>query len=180
MRFRSVLLLCLAAIPSFAQKVKIEYDKDEDFSKVKTYTWVKGRPVSGPAMDAYIQTSVDQDLKRQGLTKVPPEQADVFITYYAIGNTDFSVSGLDDPLFASVGGVPLNNWSVWYSGASFATTARYIRKGSLSFHVFDKAKHRLIWTATAEGTVKEKMDKRLDQLDKLTTKMFENFPPSAK
>ena len=143
MRFRSVLLLCLAAIPSFAQKVKIEYDKDEDFSKVKTYTWVKGRPVSGPAMDAYIQTSVDQDLKRQGLTKVPPEQADVFITYYAIGNTDFSVSGLDDPLFASVGGVPLNNWSVWYSGASFATTARYIRKGSLSFHVFDKAKHRL-------------------------------------
>jgi hypothetical protein len=180
MRFRSVLLLCLLSIPALAQKVKIEYDKDEDFSKVKTYTWVRGRPAAGLAMDAYIQTSIDQDLKRHGLTRVSPEQADVFITYYAIGNTDFSVSGLDDPLFASVGGVPLNNWSVWYSGASFATTARYIRKGSLSVHIFDKAKHRLIWTATAEGTVKEKMDKRLDQLDKITTKMFENFPPAAK
>jgi hypothetical protein len=176
----SVLTVVLLSAAAFCQKVKIDYDKEEDFTKIKTYTWVRGAPVPGPAMDAYIQTSIDQELKNHGLKKVEPQMADVFITYFAAGKTNFNVSGLDDPLFASVGGVPLDNWSVWYSGAPFASTARHVRKGSLSVHIFDKSKHKLIWAATAEGTVNERMDKRLDQLDKLTTKMFQDFPPVAK
>jgi Domain of unknown function (DUF4136) len=180
MRVQHIALLVVLSACAFGQKVKIDYDKEADFRKIKTYTWVRGTPVPGPAMDAYIHTSIDQELKNHGLKKVPPEEADVFITYYAIGNTNFSVSGLDDPLFASVGGVPLDNWTVWYSGPAFATAARYIRKGSLSLHMFDKSKHRLIWAATAEGTVNERMDKRLDQLDKVTTRMFKDFPPTGK
>lgn len=180
MRAGPILLSLLLSISALAQKVKVEYDKDEDFSKINTYTWVRGMPVPGPAMDGYIQSSIDYDLKNWGWKKVAPDEADVFITYYAVGNSDFSVSGLDDPLFSSIGGVPLDNWTVWYSGPAFASTARFIRKGSLSVHMFNKSKHRLIWTATAEGTVKERMDNRLDQLDKITTKMFKDFPPARK
>lgn len=180
MRTRLLLFSLMLSVSASAQKIKIDFDQEADFGKLSTYTWVKGRPVPAPGMDAYIQSSIDQDLKKSGWKKVSPEQADAFITYYAAGNTDFSVSGLDDPLFSSVGGVALDNWTVWYSGPSFASTARFIRKGSLSVQIFDKSKHRLIWTATAEGTVKERMDKKLDQLDKVTTKMFKDFPPQRK
>jgi len=179
MRFRLTLFALLLPWLAFGQNVQVEFEKNADFNKLKTYTWVRGMPVSGQMMDAYIQTSIDQELKNKGWTKVLPEEAKTFITYYAAGQTDFNVTGLDDPLFASVGGVPLNNWSVWYSGASFAGAARHIRKGSLSVQLFDKGEHKLIWVATAKGTVNEKMDKRLDQLDKITTKMFVNFPPTT-
>lgn len=167
-------LLCA---PAFAQKVRVEYDEKTDFSRLKTYTWVRGNPVPGPAMDAYIKSSIDVEMKNHGWTKTAPELADTFMTYYAAGSSDFNVTGLDDPLFSSVGGVPLNNWSAWYSGATFAGSARNIRKGSLSVQLFHKAEHRLIWTATAAGSVNDRMDKRLDQLDRVTTKMFQNFPP---
>lgn len=176
-RLIAVLLLSTCA---FAQKVKIDFDKATDFAKVKSYAWVKGMPVPGPAMDAYIMTSIDQELKNHGMTKLPPEKADVFITYYAAGNTDFNITGLVDPTFVTIGGVPPTSWSVWYSGVPYGSSARQIRKGSLSVQLFDKVQHKLIWNAVAEGTVKEKMDKRLDQLDKITTKMFQDFPPTQK
>ena len=179
MRTYLLAIILLLTGSAFAQKVKIDYDKNTDFANAKTYTWVRGMPVAGKAMDSYIMASIDQELERAGLKKVDPKDAAVFITYYAAGESDFNVSGLDDPLFATVGGVPLTDWTVWYSGVPFAGSARYIRKGSLSVQIFDKAKHKLIWNAVAEGTVKNRMDQRLDQLDKLTTKMFKDFPPKG-
>jgi hypothetical protein len=38
----------------------------------------------------------------------------------------------------------------------------------------------VVWTGTAQGTIKERMAERLDQINKTLGKLFEHYPPPAK
>ena len=67
----SVVTLVLAA-SSVAQDVRYNFDKNDDFSKFKTYKWVpiKDADKVNDLVDKQIKDAVDAELATKGLTKV--------------------------------------------------------------------------------------------------------------
>jgi hypothetical protein len=165
-----------ALVPQLAaQKVRIQYDKTADFSKLKTYAWVPGTPVFDPKLDAYIKDSVIDVLRRSGMSEAPVNSAELLVTYHAAINTDLSVGTAIDPTYAASGGIARPGSSVWEVGGGGAT---HVTKGSLIFEIVNRLTNRPIWTGTAKHTVSDRHGERWDQVQKALDKVFREFPPT--
>lgn len=175
--FALILVFSLfALVPQLAaQKVRIQYDKTADFSKLKTYAWVPGTPVFDPKLDAYIKDSVIDVLRRSGMSEAPVNSAELLVTYHAAINTDLSVGTAIDPTYAASGGIARPGSSVWEVGGGGAT---HVTKGSLIFEIVNRLTNRPIWTGTAKHTVSDRHGERWDQVQKALDKVFREFPPT--
>jgi hypothetical protein len=172
-----LLLLSVGSVSLLAgKKYQIDYDKTTDFTKFETYAWVPGTPVIDPRIDAYIKNSVADVLNRSGLTETTFGKADLLVTYHAAVGMDISIGTAIDPTYAASGGIPAPGQSVWQlSGAGIST---YVRKGSLTFLILDKAANRPIWTGTASDTVSDKLADRWKQVQKALDGLFRDYPPA--
>jgi Domain of unknown function (DUF4136) len=175
----AAILLVSAATLASAQKTTLNYDKSEDFSKLKTYTWVQGTPVANPTLDAYIKGAVDGMLEKRGMQKAAPNQADVYLTYHAASDADVKAGGFEDPSSITTGGTPQPGQTMWDT-AAMGSSASMVRKGGITFQMYDRTQHKMIWSSGASGTLKEKRGERFDQLDKSLIKIFDAYPPRAK
>jgi hypothetical protein len=72
------LLICLLSGGLQAQKIKVEFDKDLDFSKFKTFARGPLDAVARPLLAASIQVAIDEQLTKKGLQKVG-SNPDVFL-----------------------------------------------------------------------------------------------------
>jgi len=175
--------MCLGVLwqivpPAFAQKVSLKYDKSADFAKFKTYAWVPGMPVADPTLDLYIKGAVDGMLAKKAMHKAAPEQADLFLTYHAATDGDVNANAFQDPTSITTG-TALPGQTIWDSGPAMGASAGFIRKGTLSFEMFDRSQHRLVWSSRASVKLKEKRGERLDQLDQSMIKIFKGYPPGS-
>ena len=166
--------------PLTAQKISTNYDSKADFTALKTYSWVKGTPAPDPNVDLYIKGAADELLKEKQMRQVEPSEADVLITYHAAGDTDLAISGFHDPTHVATGGTALPGETVWSGPSTVGTSARLVRKRSLSFQMLNRATQEIVWTGTAKLTLKEKRAEQLDQLDRALTKIFDQFPPTPR
>ena len=66
------------------------------------------------------------------------------------------------------------------SGSAAGSVGRYITKGTLAIEFYDRRQRKTVWEAAAKGTVKEKMDDRLKQLQKILPKLLARYPPKKK
>ena len=173
----AVVVVLLSSLNALAQKVTIDFDKGTDFSRSKTFAWIKGTPVSNPKLDLYIMGVGDHQLEQKGLTKVEAKNADLLITYHAAGNAEINATLLDNDSYAFSLGLPQTTLVTWWALPQ-QSTARLIRKGTLAFEIIDRQRHELIWTASAKVNLDEKRSKALDQLDKALIKVFKGYPPS--
>jgi hypothetical protein len=173
----AIAVILLASLNGLAQKVTIDFDKGTDFSRLKTYAWIKGTPASNPKLDLYIMGVGDHQLAQKGLTKVEAKGADLLITYHAASNAEINATILDNDSYALSLGLPQATEVTWWALPPQGSTARLIRKGTLAFEIIDRQRHRLIWTASAKITLDEKRSKALDQLDKALIKVFNSYPP---
>jgi Domain of unknown function (DUF4136) len=174
-----VAVVLLASVNGLAQNVTIDFDKATDFSRPKTYAWIKGSPASNPKLDVYIMGVGDHQLEQKGLTKVEPKDADLLITYHAASNAEINATILDNDSYAYSLGLPQTTVVIWGPLAQ-QSTARLIRRGTLAFEIIDRQRHEIIWTASAKVTLDEKRNKALNQLDKALIKIFNGYPPPAK
>jgi len=75
-------------------RVKVQADKQTDFSKLRTYSWMPGHPASIEALDAEIVTAIERELGALGMRQVPSgDPADVVVTYASLTRTDVNVKG---------------------------------------------------------------------------------------
>jgi hypothetical protein len=172
----AVVVVLLSSLNALAQKVTIDFDKGTDFSRSKTFAWIKGTPVTNPKLDLYIMGVGDHQLEQKGLTKVEAKDADLLITYHAASNAEINATLLDNDSYAFSLGLPQTTVVTWWPVPQ-QSTARLIRKGTLAFEIIDRQRHQLIWTANAKVNLDEKRSKALDQLDKALIKVFEAYPP---
>ena len=176
LRIIALAVVLLASLNSLAQKVTIDFDKGTDFSRSKTYAWIKGTPASNPKLDQYIMGVGDHQLEQKGLTKVEAKDADILITYHAASNAEINATLLDNDSYAFSLGLPQTTVVGWWPLPQ-QSTARLIRKGTLAFEIIDRQRHALIWTASTKVNLDEKRNKALDQLDKALLKVFNGYPP---
>ncbi len=160
-----------------AQKVKVTYDKNDDFSRFKTYAWVSGTPVASPQWNTLIRDNIDSHLKEKGLAEIAdPKSADLLVNYHAASNTDLQLNQATDPTYAMYGGTPLPGDTPFSSGTIAPPVAFTVQKGTLAVHLFDRQQHKLVWVGKATGAVADTTQKKMKQVDKIMTEMFKKYP----
>jgi len=176
--------LLFAASAALGQDVRYNFDKDTDFSKLKTYKWVtlKDTAKVNDLVDKQIIAAVDAELATKGLTKVDADSADLYVGYQAaVGEEKQFTSYSTD--WGYGGG-----WyrGGWYGGAGGMSTTTgqtsTIYVGQLAVDMYDSANRDLVWRGVASKTInpKAKPEKQEKNLKKAVAKLLKNYPPPVK
>ena len=163
-----VALLLLTAVTLTAQDVRYNFMPKTDFSKYRTYKWVKiGNAHPDQIMDAEIKQSVDSQLAAKGMTKTDSDKADLYIGYQTAVHQE-------------------RQWDAWGSRAfgmgSGSWTSSTISVGTLVLDMYDPGTKQLVWTGSATNTIDtgSNHEKHMKKLDKAMAKLLQNYPPKQK
>lgn len=181
----SILTFCAAAcllLPTLAaaQKVRTDYDHGADFSKYKTYKWVKvekSAQVSQLA-DQRITSAIDAQLAKAGLTK-SEDNPDLLVDYQ-VGLTNQTQL----TTFSSGGGPawgygPRYGYGWGTSSGISTTTSSTIPVGTLVVDLNDPQQKQLVFRGIATDTLSDKPEKNTKKIDKAAAKIFEKYPPKG-
>jgi hypothetical protein len=179
----ALVLLTFGAVCVVAQDVRYDFDKDQDFSKYKTYKWVPIKDADQPdeLTARQMTAAIDAVLARKSLTKTDSETADLYIGYQtAIGSekqfTSYNTGWGYGPGWG--GG--------WYGNGGMSTTTygstSTVYVGQLDLSMYDPMQKKLVWRGVATKTLdpKAKPDKKEKNINKAADKLLKNFPPEPK
>ena len=96
MKFRALVVLAavLIAGPAFAQKIYIDYDKEYDGTKNKTFAWGPEEATLAevdPFLHAKILDTLKGYITESGITEVESDP-DVYVTYHGSTKEEMSVN----------------------------------------------------------------------------------------
>jgi hypothetical protein len=163
-----VFVLAVAATPAMAQKVAIDYAHDFDFDTIKTFQYVDtpDTNVKNELMGDRIVSMIKKELKEGGLTEVQ-ENPDILVTYHIATQNRSSFTTTSMGYGGYWGG-----WRGWGGGmGSSMTTEQTYTDGTLVIDAYDAKDKKMIWRGTGRVTVKEKPEKRIEQVDNILTKL---------
>src|SRR6187399_3017668 len=159
-----------------AQKVRYNYLPGTDFSKYKTYRWVKIQNVEYPSeiLDERIKRSIDAQLAAKGFTRTETGTPDLLAIYQAAVNHERQWSYYD----SGWGWGGWGGWGAW-GGGPMTGSSWTIQVGTLNLDFYDPAIKKQVWRGAATKTLDPPKDpnKLQKRLDKATKKLLKNFPP---
>lgn len=169
--FVTTTLLALLTTIALAQNVTYDFDRAANFSKFKTYAWVRGTNVDDQLNHTRIVNAVDAQLASKGLTRVDASaNADVLVAYHASFDTNLRINGFS------------SGWGGYRFGGnrSGTATAEEFMIGTLAVDMVDATTKTIVWRgmATKEIDVKANAAKRDKNINKAAEKMFKNYPPT--
>ena len=156
-------LLFLTAITIRADKVTTDFDRTVNFSKYKTFMWIKESQIDEPFMKDRIKDSISAQLISRGLRPVS--------------------DGADLAVGANLATEQKHVWETYYSGSGWGwgsgwstTEERTYQVGTLTVDLFDAHTRKLVWQGVAIDTLSRKPAHRTRDYDKSIVKMFRDFP----
>src|SRR5689334_20557663 len=124
------LALIVCAVAAHAQKVKVDWDRMTDFTRYKTYKWMKipspRTPI--PEIEQLIYSTVDAQLGAKGLKKVENGEPDLYVGYS---------DTLGEPK-KQTAAAPVADSSSWQTGSSWSAhnpSDKAARKGTLNVDI---------------------------------------------
>lgn len=178
-------VFALAASSAFAQDVRYNFAKDVDFSKYKTYRWV--RIQNAEQIDDItagdITSAINAGLATKGLTRVDTDNADLDLGYQTAISSEKQLNSFSSGWGYGPG---------WYGGgwygyggmtsATTTTTVNTIYTGSLDLDMYDPAAKALVWRGVVSKTLKmhKNPEKRQKDINKSVKKLLEKYPPPVK
>jgi hypothetical protein len=166
-------LLVLPAL-AVAQDVKVDYDKAFNFSPVKTYSIKVGTTWGNDLSQRRVLTEFDEAIAAEGWKNVADGQEDIQVILHGATQTKQSAS----TFYSGMGGYGYRGFGGGTGTAS--TVVSEYRVGTLVVDMFDAKSKNLVFRGTAEDEISDNPEKNVKKLDKASTKMFKDFPPSAK
>jgi len=172
-------LLLVPALAA-AQKTTFDFDKNEDFTKFKTYAMKDGTPVGQPLIDERIVNAIDDQMKAKGFTN-SDANPDVFVVYHTTFDKQKDISTFSS---GYAGGYGPYGWG-WGGGMGMGTTSTQVRDilvGTLVIDMADAQAKKVVWRGmgTKEIDTNAKPDKRDKSINKAVEKIFKNYPPKKK
>jgi hypothetical protein len=168
------LAMSLAGIGILLASVKTDYDHHADFSRYRTYSWIKVHAVDTLWADR-IMAAVDGQLTAKGWQKVP-SGGDAQVS--AFGSTHEQPTL--ETYYTGLGG----GWGWrrgWGGGMGMSTTeVENTPVGTLVVDVFDGGTKKLIFRANASEALSGKPEKNEKKMEKEVEDMFKHFPPPPK
>jgi len=168
------------ATGAFAQKVRYNFLPGTDFSKYKTYQWVKIEKAQYPnqLLDEQIMRSIDAQLAQKGLKRVDEGIQDLTVVYQVALNQETEWNAY------STGGSywGWGGWGGWGGMQSTTAYSKTITNGSLDLDIYDNLTKKQIWRGEATKTLDPPKDpsKLQKKIDKAMEKLLKNYPPPAK
>jgi hypothetical protein len=166
---------CLALLGTVisAQTVSYDFDRNANFSKFRTYTWVAGSNLNDGLNHERIVRAIDTQLAARGFVKLATAaNADVLVAYHARFKEDLQVNG------SSFGP------GAYRFAGSRSGTARVeeIVIGTLAVDMVDARTNKIVWRgmATKELDVDANPGKREKNINKAAAKIFKNYPPVSR
>jgi len=174
-----ILLWCASAS---AQDVKYNFVAGTDFSKYRTYKWVRVPKADYPnqIVDGQIMQSIDAQLALKGLSKTEGDSPDLYVCYQAAVSQEQQWNSYSSDMG---GGWGYGRWGGWggYGGgmSTTTTTSETINIGTINLDIYDVAAKNQIWRGAATKTLGSGKDPKKVQknLDKAMAKMLKNYPP---
>jgi len=161
----------------FSQKVKVEYDKKNDFNRFKTYYWARRNDeYLRPILAAMVIGAVDHNLQQIGLKKVE-SGGDLLIEAYGALDTQMSVMVKPDLYYFP----PLYAGAWWGQPAYYhipgTSTSSLLKEGTLVIDLADPKTKQLQWRGIATDRVDAtRKEKSLQAMEKSVAKMFKKYP----
>jgi Domain of unknown function (DUF4136) len=166
------------------QDIRYNFKPGTDFSKYKTYKWVRVEKAQYPnqILDGQIMQAIDSQLALKGLSKTEGDSADLVVTYQAAVNQEkeWNSYSTGDTMWG------YGRWGGWggYGGgmSTTHTTSKTINIGTLNVDIYDVAQKEQIWRGAATKTLGSGKDPEKIQknLNKAMAKLFKKYPPPAK
>src|SRR5262245_29827880 len=161
----ALLIICLSLMPALAQaqKISVDYDKEADFSRYKTYSWLSGQLAPNPLVHKRIVDAIDRQLASKGWTKTDSSPS-ATIVYNAAVDEQKELHGWGNgPRWNSMGTVSVDT----------------ILIGQLVVDIYDTATQQLLWRGFASDTATDKTDKNEKKIINAVAKLFKQFPPAV-
>ena len=162
-----------------AQDIKYNFLPGTDFSKYKTYKWVKAPKVQYPndILDTQIMQAIDAQLGLKGLTKTE-DNPDLYVIYQVAVNQEKQWNSYS----TDMGGWGYGRWGGWGGGGGMSTsttTSSTINIGTLNVDMYDVGKKEQVWRGAATKTLGSGKDpaKVNKNLNKAMAKLFKKYPP---
>lgn len=172
-----VVLFCFAMV--VAQDVRFNYMPGTDFSKYKTYKWVRVPEAQYPneILDKQLMDAIDAQLATKGLVKTE-ENPDLIVCYQVAVTQEKQWNSY------STGGNMwgYGRWGGWGGMQTTTTTSQTINTGTLNLDIYDAAKKEQIWRGAVSKTLGSGKDPKKVQknIDKAMAKLLKNYPPPVK
>jgi hypothetical protein len=170
--------LVFVSAAAFAQDVKTDFDKSANFAAIKTFAVKIGTSWNNPISEKRITDEITQTLVEKGWTKADANPDALVLLHGATEkqqslNTFYSGMG-------GYGGYGYRGWGgMGGMGTATTTTSEYL-VGTLVVDIFDAKSKALLFRGTASDELSDKQEKNAKKLQKVSDKMFKNFPPGSK
>ena len=172
--FRTVLTASILMLPALAaaQDVNIDYDKAFDFSTVKTYSIAIGTKWGNDLSERRVLAEIDEEIAGKGWKKVT-DNPNVQVVLHGATQTKRSAN----TFYSGMGGYGYRGFGG--TGTASTVVSEY-RVGTLVVDIFDAKTKNLVYRGTAEDEISDNPNRNQSRLEKASTKLFKNFPPTAK
>jgi len=171
-------LFTVALIKPAEAQVKSDYDKNADFSKYKTYSFLGWQDNSDKILNDFdkkrIHDAFMSEFAKRGMTYVE-SGGDASISLFLVVNKETSTTAYTD---FNTGYGYRGRWG-WGMGPGYATTTYqendYLQ-GTMVCDMYDTQSKNLLWQGIIKKTVEEKPEKREKSIPKNVTKLMKKFP----
>jgi hypothetical protein len=167
-------ILILPAIAA-AQDVKIDYDKAFNFAPVRTYSITLGTKWGNDLSERRVLTEVDEAIAAKGWTKVDTNP-DVQVVLHGATQTKRNAS----TFYSGMGGYGGYGYGGFGGMGTASTVVNEYKVGMLVVDIFDSKSKGLIFRGTAEDEISDNAERNQKRIEKASTKMFKDFPPTPK
>jgi len=167
-------ILMLPAIAA-AQDVKIDYDKAFNFAPIRTYSIALGTKWGNDLSERRVLTEVDEAIAAKGWTKVDTNP-DVQVVLHGATQTKRNAS----TFYSGMGGYGGYGYGGFGGMGTASTVVNEYKVGMLVVDIFDSKSKGLIFRGTAEDEISDNSERNQKRIEKASTKMFKDFPPTPK
>ena len=176
MRLRlSAVVLSVAIAPGMAVAgdVTTDHDPAYDFSKVKSFATKIETSWGNEIGENRVLSEINAALVAKGWYPLPETHADVVVVLHGAGKTKQTLN----TFYSSMSGWGYMGWG---GMATATTTASEYVQGTLVADIFDAKSKNLVFRGTATDEISDNPEKNRKKIEKLTDKMFKDFPPGSK
>jgi hypothetical protein len=169
----TVAALALAG-SALAQDVTVDYDRAANFGAIKTFAVKLETPWGNPIGEKRLIQEMTQALVEKGWKVAPEAEADAHAVIHGASRTKRSLN----TFYSGMGGYGWRGWGAGGFGTATTTASEYT-EGTLVVDIYAARSKQLMWRGVAQGELKDKPEKREKQLQKVSDKMFKDFPPGT-
>ena len=168
-----LLLLVLVATSCSSVRVASDYDKNANFSQLKTFAFYKTGIDKAEISDLdkrRILRAIESELLAKGYTK--SENPDMLVSIFTKSQQRVDVYN-NAWGFGGWGWGGFGGWGWGWNQPSVSTRT----EGTLYIDLIDAKKKELVWQGMGTGYLSQNMERKEERIKEFVTKVMEKYPP---